>query len=249
MVKWLAQFDEETTKIMELRDSLGTPQLLDGTGIWSETYKEVYTNIPMVVRGRFKNYQMDGTWLHEMPDRSAWAEEVFDKGKFIKGFVIADSMRLELRAPFTNPLLEDVKHQLTSTFAYVRGVSATDYPHIKRLRKAEENEKEKTVEQVTIPGGPIGGMAAFYQAVSSLINYPKEARRMGIEGRVAVEFVIERDGSLAHFKVKEGVGSGLDEEAVRVIRESQRKVKWVPYVVSRRRVKVRYTMPIIFRLG
>ena len=92
---------------------------------------------------------------------------------------------------------------------------------------------------------PRGGLKAFYDYVSSNIQYPAKARRMGLEGRVFVEFVVEKDGSLTDIKVAKGIGGGLDEEAVRVISGAP---KWNPGKQRGREVRVRMVMPIMFRL-
>jgi periplasmic protein TonB len=93
---------------------------------------------------------------------------------------------------------------------------------------------------------PDGGMAAFYQFVQKNLKYPAQARRMGIEGKVFVQFVVDRDGSLTEVKAVKGIGAGCDEEAVRVISEAP---KWKPGKQRGRAVKVRMILPITFKLG
>ena len=78
------------------------------------------------------------------------------------------------------------------------------------------------VEQTAAPQG---GMPAFYEYVGKKLKYPAQARRMGIEGKVFVEFVIERDGSITDVKAIKGIGAGCDEEAVRVLQSAP---KWKP---------------------
>lgn len=92
---------------------------------------------------------------------------------------------------------------------------------------------------------PKGGIKAFYDFVGSNLDYPSGARRMGIEGRVFVEFVVEKDGSLTDIKVVKGIGAGCDEEAVRVISQAP---KWNPGKQRGREVRVRMIMPIMFKL-
>ncbi|MCC5928527.1 MAG: energy transducer TonB [Cyclobacteriaceae bacterium] len=93
---------------------------------------------------------------------------------------------------------------------------------------------------------PEGGMAAFYQYVNKNIKYPAQARRMGIEGKVFVQFVVERDGTLTEVQAIKGIGAGCDEEAVRVIEGAP---KWKPGKQRGRPVKVRMILPITFKLG
>jgi periplasmic protein TonB len=93
---------------------------------------------------------------------------------------------------------------------------------------------------------PEGGMAAFYQFVQKNLKYPAQARRMGIEGKVFVQFVVDKDGSLTEVKAVKGIGAGCDEEAVRVIEGAP---KWKPGKQRGRSVKVRMILPITFKLG
>lgn len=93
---------------------------------------------------------------------------------------------------------------------------------------------------------PKGGFEAFYKFVSEKIKYPVQARRMGIEGRVFVEFVINKDGSLTDVKAIKGIGAGCDEEAVRIVQSAP---SWNPGKQRGKTVRQRYTLPIIFKLG
>lgn len=92
---------------------------------------------------------------------------------------------------------------------------------------------------------PVGGMQAFYREVGEALNYPPLARRNRVEGRVFVEFVIEKDGRLTNVKAIQGPGSGLNEEAVRVVSMAK---NWLPGMQRGKPVKQRYTLPIIFKL-
>jgi len=93
---------------------------------------------------------------------------------------------------------------------------------------------------------PDGGMAAFYKYVSKNLKYPAQARRMGIEGRVFVQFIVDKDGSITSVQAVKGIGAGCDEEAARVIRGAP---KWRPGKQRGRPVKVRMILPITFKLG
>ena len=93
---------------------------------------------------------------------------------------------------------------------------------------------------------PKGGMAAFYEYVGKKLKYPAQARRMGIEGKVFVEFVVDKDGSITDVNAIKGIGAGCDEEAKRVIENAP---KWNPGKQRGRPVKVRMILPITFKLG
>ena len=91
-----------------------------------------------------------------------------------------------------------------------------------------------------------GGMGAFYGYVSSRLKYPSQARRMGIEGRVFLEFIVDKDGSLTNVRSVKGIGAGCDEEAVRVMKTVP---KFKPGKQRGRAVKVKMVMPIYFKLA
>lgn len=93
---------------------------------------------------------------------------------------------------------------------------------------------------------PIGGMQAFYEYVGKKMKYPAQAKRMNIEGRVFVEFVIEKDGSLTDIKTIKGIGGGCDQEAERVI---QAAPKWKPGKQRGKPVRQKMVLPIMFKLG
>ncbi|WP_338792437.1 energy transducer TonB [Bernardetia sp. MNP-M8] len=90
-----------------------------------------------------------------------------------------------------------------------------------------------------------GGMDAFYKYVAKSLNYPKQARRQGIEGKIFLQFVIDKDGSITDIKVAKGLGFGLDEEAKRVLSECP---NWKPARQRGKIVKVRMSIPIMFKL-
>lgn len=93
---------------------------------------------------------------------------------------------------------------------------------------------------------PPGGMSAFYKYVSKSIRYPNQARRMGIQGRVFVQFVVDKTGYLTNVKAIKGIGAGCDKEAVRILKAAPR---WKPGKQRGRPVKVRMILPITFKLG
>lgn len=117
------------------------------------------------------------------------------------------------------------------------------------VRQEEEPEKEKVEEIFTVVeegSEPTGGYEEFYKFIGKNTTYPKQARRMGIEGKVFVQFVVDKDGSLVDMKVVKGIGAGCDEEAMRVIQEFG---KWKPGKQRGRNVKQRVIFPFSFKLA
>lgn len=91
-----------------------------------------------------------------------------------------------------------------------------------------------------------GGTKTLHAFLEKNLNYPAIARKNDIEGRVYLQFVVEKDGSLSDIKVVRGLGGGCDEEAVRVIKSFP---KWNPGMQSGKVVRQQYTMPIAFTLA
>ena len=87
--------------------------------------------------------------------------------------------------------------------------------------------------------------SAFSEWVNRKLVYPKIAKENGVEGRVTVQFTVDKDGSVSDVKVLRGVDPSLDQEAVRVISMSP---KWNPGKKDGKRVSVTYTFPVIFQL-
>jgi TonB family protein len=92
---------------------------------------------------------------------------------------------------------------------------------------------------------PQGGMKTFYQYVVDHLKYPEVAKKEGIEGKVFVEFVIRKDGSVDQVKVLKGIHPSCDEEARRVISQSP---AWTPGYHDGKAVDVRMILPITYKL-
>ncbi|MDP2721958.1 MAG: M56 family metallopeptidase [Bacteroidales bacterium] len=89
------------------------------------------------------------------------------------------------------------------------------------------------------------GMGALMTFLSSNITYPEQAKKDTISGRVFINFIIEKDGSVSNVKVLRGIGGGCDEEAVRVVSSMP---KWKPGLQNGEAVRVAYNLPIKFAL-
>ena len=146
-----------------------------------------------------------------------------------------------IEVPDEEEIKDDIKVNLD--------VEVTDETKVETIVVQAEEPKEETDEIFTVveeSATPKGGMQAFYKFVGEKIKYPAQARRMGIEGRVFVEFVINKDGSLSDVRSIKGIGAGCDEEAVRIVQSAP---SWNPGKQRGKAVKQRYTLPIIFKLG
>ena len=108
--------------------------------------------------------------------------------------------------------------------------------------KEEETKVFDVVEQMpSFPGGP----SALFEYLSKNIKYPVVAEENGIQGRVIVTFVVERDGSITDVRIAKSVDPSLDKEAQRVVKSMPR---WIPGKQNGSAVRVKYTVPVTFRL-
>ena len=99
-----------------------------------------------------------------------------------------------------------------------------------------------TVEQM--PEYP-GGMQAMIEFLQTNMKYPEDAAKQKVEGRVMVQFVVETDGSVSDVHVAKQVFPSLDAEAIRMV---QAMPKWTPGKDKGRVVRVKYNLPIVFRM-
>lgn len=110
--------------------------------------------------------------------------------------------------------------------------------------KAEKVEEIfEIVEHAPVPNG---GMPNFYKFLSRNLKYPRQAQRMGIQGKVYVKFVVDENGNLTNIEAIKGIGGGCDEEAVRVLSLAP---QWTPGRQRGRAVKVRMIVPVTFSLN
>ena len=97
-----------------------------------------------------------------------------------------------------------------------------------------------------MPEFPDGGMSGLMQFLSKNIQYPINAQKNHTQGRVTVQFVVNKDGSISEPKIIRGVDPDLDGEAIRVI---SLMPKWKPGMQKGQPVRVKYTVPVMFRLS
>ncbi len=109
----------------------------------------------------------------------------------------------------------------------------------------EKTSNEKIYDVVEMPPSFPGGQAALLAWIASHVNYPQKAMESRIEGRVIVGFVIECDGSVSQAKILHGVDSLLNKEAIRVVMGMP---KWTPGRQNGKNVRVKYNVPVNFRL-
>ena len=124
---------------------------------------------------------------------------------------------------------------------------AVEIKYVAPTVEEEEEPEEQTIFEVVeqMPEYPNGGMAGLMQFLSKNIKYPTIAQENGTQGRVTVQFVVNKDGSIVDAKVLRGVDPYLDKEALRVVNSMP---KWKPGMQRGKPVRVKYTVPVMFRL-
>ncbi len=110
----------------------------------------------------------------------------------------------------------------------------------------EVEDPETVVYQIVeqMPAFP-GGEAKLFEFISKNIHYPQEAKEKGIQGRVFIGFIVEKDGSISNVRNLRGVDSELDAEAIRGVESMPR---WKPGMHRGEPVRVSYQIPIVFKL-
>lgn len=115
---------------------------------------------------------------------------------------------------------------------------------VKTEAQTEPDDKPfDVVEQM--PEFP-GGQEALMQFLRQEVKYPKEAEEKGLQGRVVVRYIIEKDGSISEVEIAKSVNEYLDAEAIRVVNAMP---KWIPGKQKGENVRVKFTLPITFRLS
>lgn len=139
-------------------------------------------------------------------------------------------------------VIEDLKVEIDVEMTETMAVEEVVFEEV----EMEEEKVDEIFDIVETLPEPVGGYAAFYTFLGENLDYPKDALKNRVEGKVFVKFVIEKDGRLTNFQVLKGIGSGCDEEAIRVLTTVP---NWEPGKQRGRNVRVYRTIPIIFKLA
>ncbi|WP_109832541.1 TonB family protein [Reichenbachiella versicolor] len=169
-------------------------------------------------------------WKSEVPKLQVWeAEEIEDEPYMVAVNTVHEPKRRppepkrEIKKEIVNPTIKEGE-EITEAAEEIKLDWEDDEPVIEDndLIGYEEPEEVEGTILITAEKNPIpiGGFSSFYNHISKKLRYPRLAKRMGVEGRVFVQFVVDRDGSLTDIEIIKGIGGGCDEEAVRVVRNS-----------------------------
>ena len=161
---------------------------------------------------------------------------------------VRSTLRTELRRRFF-----DLRHLIMFILVgLVTGIAVASAIHPNGIvRRAIEHvfgipEDTTIYNNVEVMPSYPGDMTECYMFVARHMHYPEEAAEKGIEGRVLIRFVVEKDGRLTNFEVIETPDPLLSDEALRVLKQMP---QWIPAKNKGKDVRCRYSMPIQFRLN
>ena len=161
---------------------------------------------------------------------------------------VRSTLRTELRRRFF-----DLRHLIVFILVgLVTGIAVASAIHPNGIvRRAIEHvfglpEDTTIYNNVEVMPSYPGDMTECYMFVARHMHYPEEAAEKGIEGRVLIRFVVEKDGRLTNFEVIETPDPLLSDEALRVLKQMP---QWIPAKNKGKDVRCRYSMPIQFRLN
>lgn len=149
-----------------------------------------------------------------------------------------------VEVPDEEEIIEEVK--LTIDIEMNQDTRIEDITIRPSLPVIDKEDSETIFTVVETPAEPIGGMQAFYKYLNDRMTYPAQARRMKVEGKVFVEFVVNKDGTLVDFAIVKGIGAGCDEAAIKVLQDAP---KWNPGKQRGVPVRQRMVLPIFFILA
>ncbi len=127
----------------------------------------------------------------------------------------------------------------------------TDFDDDMEITIAAPQEEEIVEEEIFVvaeemPSFMGGDLTTFRNWVQERVKYPAIAQELGISGQVILQFVVEKDGTLTNIQVLRSPDSSLSDEAIRVLKTSP---KWKPAMQRNKPVRLKYTLPVVFRIA
>ncbi len=135
----------------------------------------------------------------------------------------------------------DVKGNDEKGGAVLKLKEAVTQPEPKAAAEVEEKVFDVVEQMPSFPGGP----SALTRYLNDNVKYPVVAQENGVQGRVVISFVVERDGHITDVRVVRSVDPSLDREASRVVKNMP---NWIPGKQNGSAVRVKYNVPVSFRL-
>ena len=231
--------DEDSTAITEV-----TPQEEVEERENSEWLASRLQRLPQAEREVWQMFYEEGLTVNEIAE--ARGITVGTVRKTISN--VRSTLRTELRRRFF-----DLRHLIMFILVgLVTGIAVASAIHPNGIvRRAIEHvfgipEDTTIYNNVEVMPSYPGDMTECYMFLARHMHYPEEAAEKGIEGRVLIRFVVEKDGRLTNFEVIETPDPLLSDEALRVLKQMP---QWIPAKNKGKDVRCRYSMPIQFRLN
>ena len=211
---------------------------LSGTVVEAERKNVPVMGASVLIKGTTMGTLTDMDGKFTLPVKKGDVIQVSFVGYQTQSVVVKDE------SPLTILMRDDV--QPMEEMVVVAQTPKEEVKYTKVEVEETEEPQEKVIFQVVeeMPEFP-GGMSEAMKFLAKNIKYPVAAQQAKIEGRVIVQFVVERDGSISDVHTLRGVNPDLDAEAIRVV---SLMPKWKPGKQRGKAVAVKYTMPIMFRL-
>lgn len=240
-------------------DATGNKIIDNGTGPWNFEYEWFNQKESYIIKGEFVNGKKEGTWTCHLSSGELLYREIYKEDKFKKGVAFVP-FRRDIEEPFGNKFMLPYKFEVTEKFIPTITTERRHYPLLTFLPGFVPDSPVQTEPQVsldTLSADPVflavdepaqfpGGINAMMKFLSANIKYPAEARRYGIQGKVFVKFIVEKDGSLSDIEVLRGLDQSLNKEAVRIVSLFP---KWVPGRQAKKPVRTQFILPVYFKLG
>ncbi|HMJ69544.1 MAG TPA: TonB family protein [Cyclobacteriaceae bacterium] len=255
--KMEVDFAGNNARIISLYDEDGTSIVKDGNGEWYEEYEEYGVPGKIIVTGELKKYGKHGTWTCKLSNGDLIYTEDYKNGEFVRGFIYPAGIKTKNERPHGNQVIIPFKFIVTEAFGATPGTDFNSYPFLDVMRRGDKsfyNPKNPAppkdeVYTVDVYPAPIGGIAKMYKFLGDNMRYPPNSRRMRIEGKVWIAFVVDKDGSLIDFEISKGIAEDLDREALRVFKKYGETYKWNPGEQRGKPVRVKMVIPLTFKLG
>lgn len=142
------------------------------------------------------------------------------------------------------PTIEEIKQHETGSET-VEGTGEVVFEEPVQEVVADNGDANKIFVAVEQQAEFPGGLSSMYKWLGNNLKYPPSAKRMGIEGKAFVKFVVEPDGAISNIEIARGFDGACDKEAERVIGKMP---KWKPGKQGGRAVRSYYTLPVVFKI-
>lgn len=268
MEKPLALVQEMVTKPLEYTYTTKAKVSVKGiaNSDWKDFYKFISKSIKYPVQAQENNFQGNSQVKFTLKNGrvnnvstnidlgNGCDEEVMKSILSYKGFKDIDNGNYALKVGFrlvgSESAVANEDIPTIKGYQNLSDVIVTAYkPQNENVEYPSSDEEDhKIYDFVSIDKQPEypGGLTKFYDYMSKNIKYPSEAQDKNVQGKVFLSFIVEKDGELTDVQITRGLGSGTDEEAVRVMKNSP---KWNPGIASGHPVRVKYNINVNFTLN